>query len=239
MGTNRLAVFVEGQTEQKFMQKLIREIAGEANLRLQAMKAVGPSKRRSLQQQYTTPDFPGTRYDVLIVDSGGDETVVSDMLDQYESLVKRGYSRILGLRDVRPRWSRRDIPKLERAMEKAMKMRLPPSPLPVDVLLAVMEIEAWFIAEYSHLEKIGITCEAVKRELDFDPSTDDVELIDHPSVLLNQIYQLMGQSYKKKLRQVQGVVNRLDYARLYLGMREEVPRLGALFTAIDLFLDRK
>jgi hypothetical protein len=34
MGINRLAVFVEGQTEQRFMQKLVREIAGEAHLQL-------------------------------------------------------------------------------------------------------------------------------------------------------------------------------------------------------------
>ncbi len=239
MGTIRLAVFVEGQTEQKFMQKLIREIAGEANLQIQTMKPVGPRKRRFFREQYTTADFPGIRYFVLIVDSGGDETVVSDMLDQYESLAKKGYSRILGLRDVRPRWSRRDIPKLERAMEKAITTRLPRSPVPVDALLAVMEIEAWFIAEYSHLEKIGITCEAMKRKLGFDPSTDNIEMVDNPAVLLNKIYQLAGQSYKKKLHQVQGVVNRLDYARLYLGMSEEVPRLGALVRALDLFLDSK
>lgn len=238
MGTNRLAVFVEGQTEQIFMQKLIREIAGEANLQLQTMKAFGRSKKRFLQQQYTTPDLPDIRYFVLIVDSGGDETVVSDILEQYESLAKKGYSRILGLRDVRPRWSRRDIPKLERGIAKAMR-QLPRSALPVDVLLAVMEIEAWFIAEYSHLEKIRITREAIKRELGFDPSTDDIEMVDNPSVLLNRAYKLVGRSYKKKKGQVQAVVNRLDYERLYLGISQEVPRLGALVRALDLFLDRQ
>ena len=117
--------------------------------------------------------------------------------------------------------------------------QLPRSAAAVDVLLAVMEIEAWFIAEYSHLEKLGITCEAIKRELDFDPSTDDIEMVENPAVLLNKIYELAGQSYKKKLRQVQGVVKRLDYARLYLGMSDEVPRLGALIRALDLFFSPK
>ena len=238
MGINRLAIFLEGQTEQKFMQKLIREIAGETHLQLQTMKASGPSNRRFLQQQYKTQDHPGVEYFVLIVDSGGDEPVVSDILEQHESLARQGYSRILGLRDVRPRWSRRDIPKLEQGMAKALK-QLPRSAAAVDVLLAVMEIEAWFIAEYSHLEKLGITCEAIKRELDFDPSTDDIEMVDNPAVLLNKIYELAGQSYKKELRQVQGVVNRLDYARLYLGMSDEVPRLGVLIRALDLFFSPK
>jgi hypothetical protein len=45
---NKLAIFVEGQTEQLFVEKLILEVAGENNVRIEKRKVTGGTtcKRR-------------------------------------------------------------------------------------------------------------------------------------------------------------------------------------------------
>lgn len=101
-----------------------------------------------------------------------------------------------------------------------------------------METEAWFIAEYTHFEKIddSLNCQFVKSQLKFDPEVIDVETINHPSRTLHQIYQLAGKRYRKKEWETRRTVNALDYARLYLEVRERVPRFALLVDHIDAFL---
>ena len=187
----KMAVFVEGQTEQTFVARLVREIAGAHQLQIETQKAVGKRGRRVSYQVYATPSFPDVRFYVLIVDSSGDATVVSDICDQYESLRSSGFSRIVGLRDVYP-IPRAGVQRLEHGIQNALAFRIPRALLPVQVVLAVMEIEAWFIAEHRHFAKIApsITDDRVRRKLGFHPSSagiDKVEEIKHPSKKLDEI----------------------------------------------------
>lgn len=236
----KMAVFVEGQTEQTFVARLVREIAGAHQLQIETQKAVGKRGRRVSYQVYATPSFPDVRFYVLIVDSSGDATVVSDICDQYESLRSSGFSRIVGLRDVYP-IPRAGVQRLEHGIQNALAFRIPRALLPVQVVLAVMEIEAWFIAEHRHFAKIApsITDDRVRRKLGFHPSSagiDKVEEIKHPSKKLDEIYQLGGRRYRKRKREARRTVNALDCDHLYLEVRHRVTRLGALIHQLNAFL---
>jgi len=72
---------------------------------------------------------------------------------EYDNLSKKDYSLIIGLRDVHP-ISRADIGKLEAGLPRFVKTK----PIPVEFILSVMEVEAWFLAEHSHfLFDVGST----------------------------------------------------------------------------------
>ena len=171
---NRLAVFVEGYTEVVFVQKLIEEIAGKNNVLIEH-RAIRGGARPGAAMRLITAARPetGEKYYVLIYDCGGDEPVKARILEEHSNLTNKGYSAILGLRNVRPRFTHAEIPKLEADLPKYIKTSL----IPVTFILAVMEIEAWFLAETTHYCRIdpAITLEAIRTGLGFDPETDDLE----------------------------------------------------------------
>ena len=230
----RLAVFVEGQTEQLFAESLIREIAGQANIRFELRSIRGGAKaRRQTRLLQSIPDDAGEEYYVLIVDCGGDETVVSRIREEYDNLVAQGYEAIIGIRDVYP-LLREDIPILARRIPLNVKTK----PIRVVFVLAVMEVEAWFLAESTHFERIdpALTVALISASLGFDPSAEDMEQRPSPAGDLHEAYQLVGLAYSKRRANVQRTVGVLDYARLYLEMPTRYPSLETLVSALDRFL---
>ena len=231
----RLAVFVEGQTEQTFVAKLLLEVAGAKRLHIEKRKAYGGhvQKRHMYLIEASRPSAD-QKYYALIVDCGADNRVASDIREQYSSLVARGYTDIVGIRDVYPEVSRQNIPKLRRGMQYAVKTT-PVNPL---FVLAVMEIEAWFIAEYTHFPRIdsSLTCQVISQRTGFDPATADSQSLAEPAADLDRIYSIAGLHYHKTRTDVQRTVNALDYGRCYLEMPQRIPDLQALVRLIDAFL---
>ena len=100
--TKKLAIFVEGQTEQLLIEELVNRAATTKNFSVKKTKLFG-GKRKSNPRILTVEAVsPDNQYYVLIVDSAQDERVKSDIMDQYNSLVKAGYQKIIGVRDARP-----------------------------------------------------------------------------------------------------------------------------------------
>ena len=171
---NRLAIFVEGYTEILFVEKLINEIAGKNNVLIDHKKIIGGSKvrRRILTVKAANPDA-SKKYYILLIDCGGDEQVKSRIIEEHRALTNKGYSKIIGIRDVRPNFTYAEIPKLEASLPKYIKTSL----CPVRFILQIMEIEAWFLAETTHFSKISpsITLDTIKSALGFDPENEDME----------------------------------------------------------------
>jgi len=71
--------------------------------------------------------------------------------------------------------------------------------IPVSFVLAIMEIEAWFLAEATHYQKIdaAITWRAVKAALGFDPGNDDMEQRPAPRTTLASATKIGGKAYVK------------------------------------------
>jgi hypothetical protein len=230
---HRFALFVEGQTEQEFCDKLILAIAGQkARIEKRKLSGGATTRRRTQMIEAVAPDT-GQRYYVLIVDCGGDESVKSRIVEEYDGLVRTGYRSIVGLRDVYP-IVRTEVEKLAKGLSYKVKT----SPVQVVFVLAIMETEAWFIAEHTHLAKVDprLTPEFVESHLGFNPNRDDMQLLDNPAADLQRIYSLVGRSYSKKRDRINELVGRLDYLRIYLDLPIKYAPLRTLVASIDAFL---
>jgi hypothetical protein len=231
---HKMAIFVEGQTEQCFIVELIRAIADSRHIQIDTVKAFGGGKqaRQFVTVQATGPD-PAKKYYVLVLDCSNDDRVLSDIRDQYSSLINAGYSAIIGIRDVYPS-SPTDIP----TIRSDFTTFAPQTPIQPQLILAIMEIEAWFLAEHTHFFRLDgrLTLAAVNAALGYDLSVHDMQQISHPSADLRIAYGLVGLGYNKSRKHVQRTVGVLDYARYYLELPARIPDLQALINGIDKFL---
>ena len=229
---NRLAVFVEGYTEAVFVEKLIEEIAGQNKVLIEHRKIRGgrTTPRRMWALKASKPT--GEEYYVLLLDCGGDELVKTRIQEEHDNLTKKGYSRLIGIRDVRPTFTHGDIPKLEAGLPKYIKTSL----APVVFILSIMEIEAWFLAEATHFPRIepSITVAAISANIGFDPENDDMEQRLCPADDLNACYALGGKAYVKHHAKI--TVDALDYALIYTELRSKINYLDRLISVIDAFL---
>lgn len=232
---HKLAVFVEGQTEQLFVEQFVKAVAGRHNVTVETCKAHGGGRKGPRQVTIlTAADAGGRKYYVLIHDSASDGRVASDIRENYDSLVRAKYSRIVGLRDVYPQ-PRARIP----AMRTAIDSVLPKGKVPVHLILCVMEIEAWFIGEYTHFAEIDarITSQRASEIIGTDVLTLDVESIDEPTATLKRIYSLAERRYySKKKSPMRRTIDALDFDRVYLELPERIPALKTLCDRIDEFL---
>lgn len=235
MGQNKLAIFVEGQTESIFIERLITELATArcVNFDRYQGEGGGASGRRRLVKLHGERHEPAARYYVQIVDSHTDNRVVSDIREYQANLAKQGFKAVLGIRDVYP-MPRSSIPTLRATMARVLS----PKQLPIDVILAVMEVEAWFLGEYTHLAKIGsgIDVQRVASCFGFDPSAENMEARANPAADLHNVYGLVGCAYQKTKRQIQRTVEVLDYPNLYVALPARMASLHELVTMLDRFL---
>jgi hypothetical protein len=231
----KIAIFVEGQTEQLFVERLITEIANANDIVIAKRKLTGGN--RSVPQWiriWTSASGPGRICFILIIDCTGFTTVKSDIRDNYQSLVSEGYSIIIGIRDVYPEFNHVEIAKLRSKLNYSLRT----VPIQVVFILGVMEIETWFICEHTHFGRVNpaLTTARIKAGLGFDPAVDDIQLRAIPSDDLDKIYQLVGQRYQKDYSNIQVLLNQLDYTFLYCDVRNRLPDFNVLVESIDTFL---
>jgi hypothetical protein len=233
---DRLAVFVEGYTEVKFVKRLVEEVAGHKSVLIEHREIRGGGRdsgvRRTMGLVEAARPETGRKYYVLIVDCGGDDQVKTRILEEHENLTNKGYSTIIGLRDVRPKFAHNEIARLESNLPKYIKTSL----IPVEFILAIMEIEAWFLAEATHFPRIdpAITAAAIKAILGFDPENDDLERRLEPAADLRNCYAIGGKTYSKG--RAEDTINALDFARVYLDLIARFQYLGKLVKIVDNFL---
>jgi len=236
MAIRKLAVFVEGQTEQIFVAKLVGEIASQNKLVVISQKFSGPRHRRIPVTISSQAPDTNTDYMVAIFDCCGDSMVLSDMLRQVSSLESNGYGMVLGLRDIYPE-SLANIPAMRQAISRALSVGSRDLTIPINLHLAQMEMEAWFIAEHSHFNRTlpPISPALIQRRLGYDVESIDYELIPHPADELKQIRQLVGLGYNKNRRVVDSIVESLNYDELFLNTRGAVPCLDGFLNDLDNF----
>lgn len=229
----KIAIFVEGKTEAIFVTALIEEIAGRRNVLIETRKIIGGTNRpRSVQQITAARTQTNEKYFVLIYDCGSDEQVKTRILEEHDGLTRSGYERIIGIRDVYPRYSLQDLPKLEIGLKRYVKTSL----IPVHFILGVMEIEAWFLAEHSHFERVHdtISIANIANTLGFNPAVDDMTARNTPAQDLNACYGLVGLFYEKGGDPK--TMAALDYSQIYIELGNRIPSIQLLNTCLDNFL---
>lgn len=235
----RIAFFVEGQTEQLFVYRLVKEILGHQHVNVMLKQYVGGTK---IPKQELTKDVmyaSNPRYEVLISNCGADNRVKSEIIENISNLRAKGYSMIVGLRDLYP-IPIEDYEKLEYGL-KFLPNQLRQHASSFDIIIAIHEIEAWFLAETNHLKKVDkrLNGPFIKERLGFNPYAIDPQLRVHPAKDLNDIYNLVGKSYAKRFWQVNKLVNRLDFGYLRNSVRYKIEPLNTLISIIEDFKEKK
>jgi hypothetical protein len=245
--TKKIAFFVEGETEAEFVSKLLIQLAGDRNIALKQFKTTGggrsglPRMSRligEVQQSDAT-------FEAWIYISSNDERVPSDIRDNYSTLSLQ-FDEIVGLRDLRGAVGGRtltltDLPNVEAASRIALRAC---TAIPANIVIAVMEIETWFLAETNHYTCIDpslIDTHIVSNcpTLGFNPYIDDLTLRPEAAEDLHNLYQLgtIRKSYlpKNAINRAQ-TINCIDYANLYLNTKLKLRKLSDFIQHIDSFL---
>jgi hypothetical protein len=228
----KLAIFCEGLTEQCFCEQFVR-------VKLDR-KGVGQvhAWRRGVAGKRSIVHISATEHKIQVIDCGGGgnrERVIADIRQAYVRLAEEGFSCIIGVRDVYPN-DRQDLACMK---SYGTKFAIPQDdvvvhPPAVALVYAVMEVEAWFLAEYSHFGRIDeqLTVDLVCNRLCFDPR-GNMEDRERPAGDLHAVYQLVGKAYKKEKRQIRRTVNALDMDRMIDDLTRSYTPLEELNRAVD------
>ena len=238
----KIAFYVEGQTEQFFLNKLLIEIAGIRNILLILKKFSGKSLPPTQEIYPKSSSHPiNPSHTALIYDCGGDEGVKTRILEDYQDLINNGYSEIIGIRDLYD-LHLTDLTELETRLKNGKPSRGEhPLPANASIIIAVHEVEAWFLSECNHFTCVDsdLTQTLVASNssiLGFDPYVDDMTLRYKPSEDLKKIYQLVNKTYTKKKIHIERTVECLDYGNIYINLSPKVAKLGDLISKINNFL---
>lgn len=213
------------------LYKLISEVFGSKNIEIEIKMISGGSISPIRITTIKSIKGEDSKYFILIYNCGDDGSIKSYILDQRNSILKAGYKKIVGIRDVYPHVNRNEIQNLL----KGLNYKLPQKDLPIKFVLCVMEIEAWFLAEKEHYKAIheSLTQEKINHEFGFDPDTKNTELFDEPANLLNSIYNSVGKSYTKKQKSISRTVESLYYSNVYFSIPERINSLNSLIVEIE------
>lgn len=227
---NKTAIFVEGQTEQIFIKELLHQIFGYQSIVISDDKIRGKNIVVSLKSNEESADH--LHYEFLLINVGNDERVTSAVIENAANMIRMGYRKILGLRDLYPN---------NRAQESAIKESIDkiiqgnPHADKLKIFLAIMETEAWFLSDPNLFQKINdqLTVEYIQSELNFNLEDADPQVaFDHPAKIINDIYQLVNLKYRKREGDCYKIAKKIDYDYLYLDARE-LDKISSFFQFAD------
>ncbi|MES3092738.1 hypothetical protein QTN93_03185 [Sphingomonas aerolata] len=227
----RAAVFVEGETEAAFVLKLLEALAGE-----RAISLIGETQFGGIFTQDYLSIKSGSEYEFLVANCRNDAKVPSAIRDRHQQLTDAGYELILGLRDLYPLLIS-ELSKLKAGISSV----LPKNGAPAHVVIAVSEVEAWFIEEITHFSKthVELTEKAIATKTGYALGSRTAEAIPHPAGLLNEAYSIVGMAWRKKRSQVDRIVGLLDYrfliensAQFSVSLREFIDHIQTFFEPV-------
>lgn len=230
----RIAFFVEGQTEQVFVNRLVKEILGTQQINIIQKQFRGGTNIPKQEIVRNMSFSRNPRFEVLIFDCGADNRVKSEIMDNIVNLREKGYEKIIGLRDLYP-IPVDDLERLEKGLRYLPHKFKKEAPY-FDIIIAIHEIEAWFMAETHHFQKIDkrlANGKFIRDRLGFDPYLVNPEQRVHPAKDLDNIYRLVGKSYTKKYNATVRVVNKLDYNHIRNQIRYDIDSLDKLMGIIE------
>lgn len=228
----RLAIFVEGQTELYFTQKLIEEMAGYGKITFD-LKVLRSGVIHDLRS--VGPALENAEINIMIVDCGGDGSVKSAILERKGRLISAGYSSIIGLLDLFPK----QLDELEK-YKAGLAAGLDDENITIKIFIAVKEIESWFLNEHTHFLKISNVLTPCKIEelCGFNPASGCAEKeVHHPAVIIKRIYQFAGSDYRKKEKDTLRIISHLDFSEIYLSVREKSDSLAQFIEGVENFMN--
>jgi hypothetical protein len=232
MSIKKIAFFVEGYTEQYFLEKLLFEIFSERKISIEIQKMKGgkniPITFSGIKSTVITES---TEYFVLIYNCGGDSNVKSYILERRLDLAKADYIKIVGLRDIFPDFKRTDIHNLT----YFLNFKVPQKEIKIEFVISIMEVESWFLSENNHFQRISpnLDSKTISTFLGYDLKQYNTEMIDAPADTLNLIYSLANEKYEKTKESIDRTIEAIDYSEIYFESRKRIKSLDELILSFE------
>ncbi|MCW3848651.1 hypothetical protein OF829_15555 [Sphingomonas sp. LB-2] len=225
----KAAIFVEGQTELIFVRRLIEEMAGAHNVVFHEEKY-----HAKTYQTLSAVTPAGEAFFILLVNCCADNAVLSAILDRHPGLSNANYEIIIGLRDLYP-LSHADLP----VLSQSINSQLPAAGTIVSVIIAVAEVEAWFVQENLHFPIIdaAITRDSIQTAFNYDIDNDLAENLSNPALSLDSFYKIANKRYTKKRARISRTVGALDIDHLYLDRRVMLPSFDSFALELENFFN--
>jgi len=209
----KVAIFVEGQTERKFIKKLLGQRYKGIPLIIDEISLKGREPFIHITERRSASSA-GCNF--LIIEVPSYDKVVSTAIENNNNMVHRcGFELLLGLRDLFPN-SRSEKTKVINSISKTLARVSAHDK--ISIILAIMETEAWFLCDCHLFEKIHarLTCSYIQSKLKLDLVNDDPELkYEKPSKIMDDILRLVALRYRKRSGEVDIVVRNIDFEYLF------------------------
>jgi hypothetical protein len=212
----KIAIFAEGQSEQIFVRHFLALTLGWEKISFQCLKLYADS------MLHAPFDYKNEHAEVhfLIVNVGNDERVLSAIKEREVPFLQKGYEKIIGLRDMySKKYSERSSGRINENVtrtfiESADKtIEQMSEPERIKMLFAIMELEAWFLGMYNVFKRLNstLTVDYIESKLDYNLSAIDPQTIFfRPSDIVDSIFSLIGERYKKSDDQVESICCKID-----------------------------
>jgi hypothetical protein len=220
---NKIAIFVEGQTELIFVRHFLTIVWGWDHIDFKCLKLYSdimqPENYNYMNQE--------AKIHFLIVNVGNDEKVLTAVKDREDQLVQKGYEKIIALRDMYSQeYDKRsggkvdDIVTMEfinKANRAIMEMN---NRTKIKIHFTIMELEAWFLGMYNIFERIHpkLITSYIAHKLEFNLSNIDPQIMFFkPSNDLDNIFKLVSLRYQKTEHDVESFcsnMNENDFANV-------------------------
>ena len=156
----------------------------------------------------------------FIVDAHGDKGVLSAIREREKDLIQKGgYEKIIGLRDMYSEEYKKLSPgaindSITRKLIQSYNLTIQDMTYStkIKLYLAIMEIEAWFLAMYNIFERIDtkLTVGKIKQNLDIDLMTVDPQrAFFKPAEQIDDIFQLCERRYDKKKGDAENICSKM------------------------------
>lgn len=216
MKSKRIAVFAEGQTELIFIRDLLLRVLDPSRLSFECCELLA---HNLCPVPYEYPN-PSADIHFMIINVHGDEGVLSSIKEREKNLIeKRGYDRIIGIRDMYSEAyvnlspniidevvSNQFIVNHNRTIDNMTYSDR------IKLYFAIMEVEAWFLGMYNLFGKIDpmLTLAHIKKNLNIDLQTVDPQREFYkPSEQVHSILELSGRAYRKKEDEIECICSRM------------------------------
>lgn len=233
----KIAFFLEGKCEQLFVEELISKIIELKQIKITRIECSGKVNSRSFKVIHTqASENPNAEFYLLLYNCGNDKQVKSDIRDQLEGLKKAGYTKIIGIRDVYPDASLKELEEFRAGLKTGF---VTDGLLSIVFCLGVMEFEAWLLAEHSHFERIHekITTARIMEELEINLLDYDYSSISQPAKVLQDIYWLEKIPYDKSQATVKKILSAIDFEQVRINVSDKFIDLKNLYQVLNEFFE--
>jgi hypothetical protein len=212
----KIAIIAEGQSELIFVRNLLFQTMDCSKICFDCFRLYADRTERI---PFKFPN-PNAEVSFLIINVSQDEKVLSFIKEREESLLSKGYERIIGLRDMySEEYIKRSPDEINDRVIKALidgwntTIQNMNEPSKIKLCVAIMEIEAWFLAMYNIFGRINsiLSIEYIESKLGINlTNIDPQSFFLKPANIVDSIFQLAGSQYNKKEHDVEKICNLIN-----------------------------